>query len=88
MKKVQLMELPQVFSFLQSDKPAEAWAVPYGKSGSLFFNSGISHDTLEKITDTSEHWTGWTFNDSTSFLLFENKEEAFVAAVTFGESYV
>lgn len=88
MKKVQLTELTQVFSFLQSDKPVEAWAVPYGKSGSLYFNSGISCDVLEKMTDAAEHWTGWTFNTSTSFLLFENEEEAFVAAVTFGESYV
>lgn len=88
MKKVQLTDLPQVFSFLQSDRPTEAWAVPYGKSGSKFFNSGISHDTLEKITDASEQWTGWAFNGTTSFLLFENKEEAFVAAVTFGGCYV
>lgn len=88
MKKVQLTELLQVFSFLQSDRPAEAWAVPYGKSGSKFFNSGISHDTLEKITDASEQWTGWSFNGTTSFLLFESQADALIAAVTFGESNV
>jgi len=88
MKKVQLTELPQVFSFLQSERPVEAWAVPYGKSGSKVFNSGISHDTLESISNAAQHWTGWAFNATSAFLLFENEEEAFVASVTYGECNV
>lgn len=85
MKKVQLTELPQVFSFLQSDKPAEAWAVPHCQSRSEYFDSGISGDVLERIADTAQHWTGWAFNETTAFLLFENEEEAFLASVTHGE---
>jgi hypothetical protein len=88
MKKVQLAELPQVFSFLQSERPVEAWAVTYGPPAGKFFDSGITHNTLESISIAAQHWTGWAFNTTTAFLLFENKEEAFVASVTYGECNV
>lgn len=88
MKKVQLTQLPQVFSFLQSERPVEAWAVAYGSSGSKYFDSGIDQATLDKMTDNAKHWCGWGFDSTTSFLLFEDREEAFVAAVTYGECNV
>jgi hypothetical protein len=88
MKHVQLSQLRQVFSFLQSERPMEAWAVQHSSSGNKFFDSGISQNTLESITNAAQYWTGWTFNDNTAFLLFENKEEAFMASVTHGESNV
>ena len=85
MKKLQLADLHQVFSFLQSEKPVEVWAVSHCRSGSKFFNSGISHDTLESITTAAEHWVGWTFDNRTAYLLFENSHDALIAAFTFGE---
>jgi len=83
MRLLQLKELQQSYSLTQATKPAEVWGLPIQPEA-----DGISLTIIEFIADIAEGWTGWGFGQQNSWLLFEKQEDAIIANVTLGESYV
>ena len=49
---------------------------------------GISQQVLENALGLTKEWTGWGFDESQAWLLFENKEDALFAKLFFGENHV
>lgn len=78
MQQITLVDLPQVYSFLQQEKPSDAWAF-------FVHTHGIPHEVLETILLESQGWTGWGFGNNKSWLLFELKDDAMYAKLKFGE---
>jgi hypothetical protein len=46
---------------------------------------GIPQMILEQAIGLTKEWTGWGFDESQGWLLFENKEDAVFAKLFFGE---
>lgn len=88
MKIVNLSKFQQSYSLLQVDKPAEVWAVPTSPNREPGAIHGIPLVVIESMTSESEGWCGWGFNEGVSWLLFEKQEDAVMASVSFGETYV
>jgi len=82
MKQIQLSSLGQSFSQCQIDKPGQVWAIglPLG---------GVPLELIDDISEKCKKWVGWGFGEnSTPFLLFENKEEAFIVELSLGKNLV
>lgn len=85
MKLVNIAKLYQTFSFNILPKPTKAWAICVVGQTGLESIQGIPHTMLISASELSTMWTGWGFNDSKAWLLFENKDDALFAKIHFGE---
>jgi hypothetical protein len=88
MKFIFVKDLYQTYSFLEGSKPDQAWAVSVVDQTGMESIQGIPQQILEKAMELTKEWTGWGFNDSQAWLLFENKEDALFAKLFFGENHV
>jgi len=88
MKHIFVRDFYQTYSFLEGPKPVQAWAVSVADQTGMEAIQGIPHQMLEKAVDLTKEWTGWGFDESQAWLLFENKEDALFAKLFFGESHV
>lgn len=90
MRLLALTDLPQVYSFAQSPKPKQFWAIPIVREdGALEAVQGIPHSVLNKAHELSDSWCGWGFSmqgKDRAFLLFESKEDALFAKIHIGEN--
>jgi len=88
MRLLQITELQQSYSLTQANKPAKVWGLPIPSNKYPGDVNGIPLTVIESIHSISEGWTGWGFGQKNSWLLFEKQEDAIIANVTLGESYV
>ena len=84
MKNIPLAELSQVFSRRLDSKPEHVWCIET--------NEGLSNTLIDECNDRSTGWAGWAFLISggfmeytTAFLVFENKEDAVMTKLVYGE---
>ncbi len=93
MKLIKIDNLLKSYSFFLPEKrPTEAWAVSFS-TGASPNEIGIPGDILNQVHDMSSKWAGWAFRtisngNTEAILLFESKEDAVLAKVTFGEKHV
>jgi hypothetical protein len=87
MKRVELSKLPQVYSYIQSERPVEAWALLYKGGTHPSGVHGIPQEVINQIENMSSYWTGWAF-DNDALLLFESRDDAVLAKMTMGEKHV
>jgi len=87
MRKLDLVELAKVYSFSPIEKPIAAWAWHISHFEGLF---SIPDTLLADVSDMATGWTGWAMDlkNDAALLLFEDREDALLAKVTFGEAYV
>lgn len=93
MRLVKIDDLLKSYSFFLPEKrPTEAWAVSFSTSSDKN-QVGIPGTILNQVHEMSSKWAGWAFctfsnGDTEAMLLFESKEDAVLAKVTFGETHV
>jgi hypothetical protein len=83
MQHIRLADLTQTFSFLQEEKPSNAWAFPISSGNKPVH--GIPGEVLEVLSKEATSWTGWGFDEGKALLLFTSKEDAIFARLRFGE---
>jgi len=88
MKSIFVRDFYQTYSFLEGSKPEKAWAVSVIDQSGMEAIQGISQQVLENALGLTKEWTGWGFDESQAWLLFENKEDALFAKLFFGENHV
>jgi hypothetical protein len=85
MKSIFVRDFYQTYSFLEGYKPEKAWAVSVIDQTGMESIQGIPQMILEQALGLTKEWTGWGFDESQGWLLFENKEDAIFAKLFFGE---
>lgn len=84
MKLLAIENFFQSFSYCDGPKPKKVWSVAV-----IDVNNdgipGVSSDTLETISEHSDGWTGWGFQNGKAWLLFKLKADAMYAKMMFGD---
>jgi hypothetical protein len=79
MKYIQLSSLNQSYSQCQVDRPGQVWAIGLP-------SDGIPLEVIDSLSEKCNKWVGWGFYTNEAydapFLLFESKEEAFIAELS------
>lgn len=73
---------------MEGPKPETAWAVSVIDQTGMEVIQGIPNLVLEQASGFTKEWTGWGFDDSQAWLLFENKDDALFAKLFFGEGSI
>lgn len=85
MKHIQLSSLSQAYSQSQFNKPEQVWAIELTVDG-------VPLELIDNLSERCKRWVGWGFYtteiSNVPFLLFESKEEAFVAELSLGKTCV
>lgn len=87
MKLVKISDIVRAYSYFFADmRPEEVWAVPYRHANRAMSVQGIPKSVIDKAGEISTKWNGWAFQNGgdEAYLLFESKEDAILATVTFG----
>lgn len=85
MKSIFVRDFYQTYSLLEGSKPEKAWAVSVVNQTGMESIQGIPQMVLEQAIGLTKDWTGWGFDESQGWLLFENKEDAVLASLCFGQ---
>lgn len=87
MKLVNVSDIIKAYSYFFDDmRPEQVWMVPYCYSNRPINAHGIPKSVLDKASELATGWTGWAFQSGgdEAYLLFERKDDAILATVTFG----
>jgi hypothetical protein len=86
MKQLPLSKFHQIYSSSLDDRPSNIWVIELD-------SSGVLGEMIERSSEASTGWTGWGFlikgnslDYTTGCLLFENKEDAVMAKLVYGET--
>lgn len=85
MKQLSLSQFHQVYSSSFNDRPSNVWVIDLE-------SEGVLAEMVERCATSSAGWTGWGFlvtksdlDYTTACLLFENKEDAVMAKLVYGD---
>jgi hypothetical protein len=87
MKLVKITDVIKAYSYFFEDmRPDEVWAVPYLYGNRQINVHGIPKSVIDTASELSTKWNGWAFQSGgdEAYLLFESKDDAILATVTFG----
>lgn len=84
MKLLSINDFQQSYSWHQGYKPKKVWAFCVPDTNGFEAAQGIKLEVLDLVSDHSEKWTGWGFQNGQAWLLFDSKSDAMYAKIALG----